>query len=318
MDESFPHISLQREEPVNDKRPGQPPRFSTPEDIVVHGKSIQQALKRATTEADMDESGFDERRLFRFTVEEGFSPDDLPKIASPEFRNEIEVVSQEGKEIVVAFISDAALESFEALLTTLASGEVPANKHVFYALQGISGWKPDDRMGWALKQQGLPDKKNFLLDVELWPLEDSHQGRLDLWSAFESWLNRQGILALDSVKQPGLSLYRVKCNKKQAESILRYRDVRTVDLPPRFGVGVKLLYSDISKLDEVPPPPDDAPGVTILDSGLATGHPLLAPAVGDSASFLPGKDPSDENGHGTLIGGLALYGDVESRIQQGK
>lgn len=173
-------------------------------------------------------------------------------------------------------------------------------------------------MGWALKQQGFPDKEIFSLDVELWPLEDSHQEREELWEAFEDWLNQQGILVIDSVKQPGLSLYRVKCDKEQAETILRYRDVRTVDLPPRFGVDIKLLYTDISDLDEVPSPPDDAPGVTILDSGLVTGHPLLAPAIGDSASFLPDKEPSDENGHGTHVGGLALYGDIEPRIHDGK
>ncbi|WP_319549139.1 S8 family peptidase [Desulfogranum marinum] len=318
MDEFFPHIPLQREEPVNDKRPGRPPRFTTPDDTAAHGKGIQEFLTRATVEADLNEGGFDERRLFRFVVEEGFSPDDLPKIASPEFRNEIEVVSQEGKEVVVAFVSDAALESFEALLTTLASGDVPANKQVFYALQGVDGWKPIDRMGWALKQQGIPEEEIFMLDVELWPLEDSPQEREKLWVTFEDWLNQQGVSVADSVKQPGLSLYRVKCNKDQTESLLRYRDVRTVDLPPRFGVDIKLLFTDISEFDEVPAPPEDAPGVVILDSGLITGHPLLSPAVGDSASFLPGKDPSDENGHGTLVGGLALYGDVESRIQGGK
>jgi len=318
MDKSFPHIPLQREEPVNDKRPGNPPRFSTPEDTVAHGRGIQEALTRATVEADMNEGGFDERRLFRFTVEEGFSPEDLSKIASPEYRNEIEVVSQEEKEVVVAFVSDAALESFEALLTTLASGEIPANKQVFYALQGIDSWKPADRMGWALKQQGFPEKKGFMLDVELWPLEDSPQEREKLWGAFESWLKQQGATLLDSIKQPGLSLYRVKCNEEQAKSVLRYRDVRTVDLPPRFGVDIKLFFTDISRLEEVPAPPDDAPGIVILDSGLVTGHPLLAPAVGDSVSFLPGKDPYDENGHGTHVGGLALYGDVEPRIHNGK
>lgn len=318
MDDSFPHIPLQREEPVNDKRPGTPPRFSTPNDTIAHGRGIQESLTRAIFEADMDEGGFDERRLFRFMVEEGFSPDDLSKIASPEFRNEIEVVSQEGKEVVVAFVSDAALESFEALLTTLASGEIPSNKQVFYALQGIDSWKPTDRMGWALKQQGFPEKEEFAIDVELWPLEDSPKEREKLWGAFEGWLKQQGATVLDSVKQPGLSLYRVKCNKEQAQSVLRYRDVRTVDLPPRFGFDIKLLFTNISDLDEVPAPPDDAPGIVILDSGLVTGHPLLAPAVGDSASFLPGKDPYDENGHGTHVGGLALYGDVESRIHNGK
>ena len=317
MDDSFPHLPLQREEPVNDKRPGRPPQFTTPEDTAAHGESLRQELSRATVETDKDEGGFDERRLFRFTVEAGFSPDDLPKIASPEFRHEVEVVSQEDKEVVVAFISDAALESFEALLTTLAGGEIPANKQVFYALQGISGWKTSDRTGWALKREGFPEDENFLLDVELWPIEDDPQERKVLWHSFEMWLNEHEISFLDSVKQPGLTLYRVRCSKEQAESLLHYRDIRTVDLPPRFGIDLSLLHTDIGDLGEIPHPPEDAPGITILDSGLTTGHPLIAPAVGEAESFLPGKDPSDENGHGTHVGGLALYGDVEARVHNG-
>lgn len=317
MADSYPHLLLQREEPVNDKRPGKLPRFTTPEDTSAHGESIRQELSRATIEADQDEGGFDERRLFRFTVEEGFSPDDLTKISSPEFRDQIEVVSQEGKEIVVAFISNAALESFEALLTTLAGGEIPKNKQVFYALQGIGAWKPSDRMGWALKREGFPEAEPFLLDVELWPLEDNPEEREALWDSFERWLGEHDISSLDSVKQPGLTLYRIRCGREQVESLLHYRDVRTVDLPPRFGIDLRLRFTDISDLGEVPRPPENAPGITILDSGLATGHPLIGPAVGEAESFLPGKDPADENGHGTHVGGLALYGDVEECLRKG-
>ncbi len=317
MADSFPHLPLQREEPVNDKRPGRYPVPTEPDDTAAHGKKLRQELSKATIEAGEDEGGFDERRLFRFTVEEGFSPDELTKIASPDFRDQIEVVSQEGKEIVVAFISNAALESFEALLTTLAGGEIPKNKQVFYALQGMSGWKPSDRMGWALKREGFPEEESFLLDVELWPMEDNPEEREALRHSFEMWLSEHEISWLDSVKQPGLTLYRVRCGREQAESLLHYRDVRTVDLPPRFGIDLRLQSTDISNLGEVPHPPENAPGITVLDSGLVTGHPLIDPAVGEAESFLPGKDPADENGHGTHVGGLALYGDVEECLRNG-
>jgi subtilisin family serine protease len=316
MDETFPHLILHREEPVNDKRPGGSPRYKPPADTAAHGRNLRQRLT-TVTETEPDEGGFDERRLFRFTVSKGFSPDDLPKIASPEFRDGIEVVSQEGEEIVVAFISDAALESFEALLSTLAGGDIPANKQVFYALQGIDRWQTTDRMGWALKRDGFPDNEPFLLDIELWPLEDNPPKREALWATFEAWLAEHDITSIDSVKQPGITLYRVRCDRNQAEALLNYRDVRTVDLPPRFGIQLDLRYTDISNLGEIPLPPENAPGITVLDSGLTTGHPLISPAVGDSESFLPGKDPADEHGHGTHVAGLALYGDVESRLNDG-
>lgn len=69
-------------------------------------------------------------------------------------------------------------------------------------------------------------------------------------------------------------------------------------------------------------PPILAPSVCILDSGATQGHPLIAPGlepqdqhayqdawgVGDSAFW---------NGHGTMMAGVALYGDVEAALATG-
>jgi hypothetical protein len=154
-----------------------------------------------------------------------------------------------------------------------------------------------------------------VLDIELWPIEDRQDNREKSWTAFGTWLNESNIGLIDSVKQPGLSLFRVICNLEQANDILQHRDVRTVDLPPKYGLDLSFLHSDIQDFPEIPPPNENAPGLVILDSGLATGHPLIAPAVGDSQSFLPGKDATDEHGHGTLVAGRGLYGDIETAIQ---
>lgn len=313
MEESFPHLPLNREEPVTEKRPGGPPRFVPPADPPAHGRMLQECLESAKKQTDEDIGGFDDRRLFRFTVNKGFDPDTLRNI-SPE----IEFVSQEGDEIVVAFVSTAALESFEARLTSLTKGEEVTYKPVLYALQSVDRWSPEDRTGWALGHEGFPDQASFVLDIELWPIEDRQDERERLWEAFETWLNKYNIKLIDSVKQPGLSLFRVLCNHKQADAILQHRDVRTVDLPPKYGLDLSLLRPDIKDFPEIPSPPENAPGLVILDSGLATGHPLLAPAVGDAQSFLPGKDAADEHGHGTLVAGLGLYGDIESAIQTGE
>jgi hypothetical protein len=72
----------------------------------------------------------------------------------------------------------------------------------------------------------------------------------------------------------------------------------------------------------VTPPSAIAPAVCLLDSGAAQAHPLIA----------PGLDPSDQhtyesawgvgdsaywNGHGTLMSGIALYGDLEAALSHG-
>ena len=115
------------------------------------------------------------------------------------------------------------------------------------------------------------------------------------------------------IKQSALVLYRVKANLQQTEILLRHRDVRTIDLPPKWGLDFHLLHLNVQDFPEVPSPPEHAPGIAVLDSGIVQNHPLLASAVGDAQSFLPNLTAEDEHGHGTLVAGIALYGDVANR-----
>lgn len=311
-DETFPHLSLRRESPVNEKRPGSGPRTEEPKDTRGHGRGLLQKLSNAKAQVADDVGGFDDRRLFRFSVQKGFNPDDLRKI-SPE----IEFVSQEGETIVIGFASNAALEQFEARLTTMADGWNAINKQVLYALQDVDRWTPDDRKGWALRNLGFPDTDKFFLDVELWPLEDNHSARELEQVAFEQWLVEQIIEKKDQVKQLGLTIYRVVCDIDQADQLLRHRDVRSVDLPPSFGLERSVVFQDIQNFPEITDPGEQAPGVVVLDSGLAQGHPLLRAAIGRAESFLPGEGADDANGHGTHVAGLALYGDFENSLRSG-
>ncbi|MDD4649539.1 MAG: S8 family peptidase, partial [Desulfoplanes sp.] len=309
MDETYPHLRLRREERVTQKRSGRPPRFPPRDDPAAHGRILRQSLEKAKAEADSDIGGFDDRRLFRFSVIKGFDPDALEKLAPG-----IEVVSQEGEECVVAFVNEAALASFEARLSSLVRNEHVTYKQFLCALDAVNGWKAEDRISWALKNEGFPEQSPFMLDVELWPLENFYEERLVLWKNFQAWLEKCGISCFDSVKQPHLTLFRVRCDRSQAEMLLHHRDVRTVDLPPKFGLSVHILSTDIQNILPVQKPPENAPGITILDSGLTAGHPLLAPAVGDVQSFIPGKDAVDQCGHGTHVAGIALYGDFEQAV----
>lgn len=312
MEENFPHLNIQREAPVNEKRSGTPPKKFIPDDIPAHGRELLAGLARAQEEASTDLGGFDERKLFRFTVQKGFNPDDLRKIST-----EIEFVSQEDETVVIGFATNAALAQFEARLSSMAANEQVTNKEVIYALQSIDGWSAENRTGWALKQQGLPARETFMLDVELWPLEDSLRNRQQAWQAFENWLVEQGVEKLDQLKKPELTLYRVRCTAAQAELLLHHRDVRSIDLPPSFALDRSVVFQDIQHFHAIQAPAAQAPGVVVLDSGIADGHPLLNAAVGEAKSFLPGEGPHDENGHGTHVAGLALYGDFERQLRAG-
>jgi hypothetical protein len=308
--ETYPHLPLVREQPVNPRRARQA-RIQVPEpvDWRAFGANLRQGLQTARERVVQDVGGFDERRLIKLQLSTPLEPNEFQRLS-----REIEIVSQEDKTVVLAFATDAALAAFEARLSTLAEGGRPTYRHLLFALESFDRWTEDDRRGWALRQEGWPQQSPFVVDVELWPM--SHATERDRsWQAFESWLRELNIEKLDAVKQTHLVLYRVRVNHEQAQLLLRYRDARLVDLPPRHGLELSVLQTDIQSLAAVPAPMADAPGIVVLDSGLATGHPLLGPAVGDAQSFLGGLGPDDQNGHGTHVAGLAVYGDVEETLQ---
>jgi Subtilase family len=305
MPNTYPHLLLQREEPTPEKRTRRGGGRPVPADTAAHGRMLQEYLSRAVAQTATDIGGFDDRRLFKFEVQKGFDPDELRKV-SPD----VEIVSQEDEQIVLAFVTAAALGSFEARLSSLASGGKPVHANVLYALNSFNGWLPQDRTGWALRRDGFPDADSFILDVELWPIEDNPQERQKLVDSFSQWLSQNEIQRIDIVRQPGIIIYRVRCNRPQADGLLHHRDVRTIDLPPRYLLDMQILRTDINSLTPLTSPPEDSPRVAILDSGIVANHPLLGPAVGGTHSFVNGHDANDTHGHGTQVAGIVLYGDV--------
>lgn len=64
---------------------------------------------------------------------------------------------------------------------------------------------------------------------------------------------------------------------------------------------------------------DGGVAVCILDEGVNRGHPLLGPLLAeeDLHSYDPDWGTSDHGGHGTLMAGLAGYGDLQAALESG-
>lgn len=313
---AYEHLRFRRELALTDrhKKRDKRPRFR-PIDPREFGSKLLRDFGAARQRAALEDlGGYDERILFKIQLREGATVPELDLIPG------VQLVSQEDKFVVLAFADKSGLATFESRLTHLAREGKATRAEILYALQSFDHWTSEDRKGAALKQYDFPDATSFMLDVELWPQErlDKREAML---SAFLAWLRTQGMKRLDDLKQPSLVMVRVACNREQAENLLlRHRDVRTVDLPPRTGVTVQLLRTDINLLPTPPPPPDNAPGIGVLDAGLTSNHPLLAPAVGDAQGYLsPQRNSHDgpPHWHGTFVAGLALYGDVAECLRRG-
>lgn len=306
------HLHLDRETPITDRhrRQDRRPRFR-PDDPRQFGRDLANRLEAAQDGFGEDLDGYDDRRLLKISLRPGESLPDLAAIPG------IEIVSQEDLTLVLAFATAGGLAEFESRLATLARDGSVTRAQLLYAIDDFGHWTPDDRTGPALRAAGFPDVEPFTLDVELWPQERVDRRQMMI-AHFEQWLQQEGIARLDSMAQPSLVMVRVRATGNQAQRLLSHRDVRTVDLPPRFGIGLEMLLTEVGAVPATVPPPAGAPGVAVLDSGLTTGHPLIGPAVGDAQGFVrPDRHAADiaPNGHGTFVSGLALYGDVQAAIR---
>lgn len=312
---SYEHLRLGRETPSPERHRRRHPGVRPPADPMAHARTLAASLTQYREQtASVDIGGFDDRKLIKIRLRDGDKS--LPKLDDI---HGVEIVSQEDDAIVVAFATDQGLEEFESRLATLARDGTVTKKELLFAIGGFDRWTPEDRMGAALRMQGFQAGEPFTLDIELWP-QDRQDRREAMVNAFTEWLSARAIDRLDKLVRPSLVMLRVRCNRAQADQLLNHRDVRTLDLPPRVGVTVELLRTDINQFPQIAPPVNDAPAVGVLDSGLTTGHQLLGAAVGDAQGFLaPARDPNDaEPWHGTFVGGLALYGDVQGNIQRGQ
>lgn len=308
MPAAYEHIRLQRESDIRERRGKSvpPPKFTgKPSE---HAQKLGRDIYQAREDRLNETQGFDNRLLLKLDVRDNFEPASFEAIPG------IEVVSQENTQIVLLFATEEGLTEFESRLSTFGSTGSVTRKDIIEATRSIALWTPEDRKGEALKHEILPSASSLILDVELWPLEKVPD-RARLLNAFKAFIIEKQIEFVDSVSNDYLNIVRVRCRTTDVDLLLHHRDVRTVDLPPKFFLDATLLQQDISQFSEPNPPRENAPRVAILDSGLNAAHPLLKNAVGETRTYIKNSSLHDEVGHGTAVASIALYNDVTQAIE---
>ena len=199
---NHPHLQLEREQPVTERRPRLGfPSVEPPDDPQAHGSHLGERLRAAREAAATDVGGYDERRLIKITLTKKVSPEDIARASG-----NIEVVSQEEETLVLAFATEVQLEAFEARLASLSAGEYVTYENLLYAFQDFANWTPEDRTSWALRRDGFPRDEPFVVDAELWPLAQGND-LTSLRDAFEGWVGERGGEVVDAVRQPYLTIY---------------------------------------------------------------------------------------------------------------
>lgn len=187
---------------------------------------------------------------------------------------------------------------------------------------GLAGL--EDLGGKELRSAALPSDRPFWFEVCCRggyrnPAEDTEASRAQITRQLQRLGTDQKV---DEFLGPEQVYFFVRATRTQLDTLRASTDcIYEVELAPQPLRDLKLL-DDVSTKEladfALTPPHEDAPSVVVLDTGIATGHPLLKTAILTSTTAGPEiPSPEDTHGHGTKMAGLALYRDVGAAIESG-
>jgi subtilisin family serine protease len=281
--------------------------------------------------------GIQPHLVFRVPVAAGTSPTELTDRLQ---QLGIAVVSIENDGAVIAFRGDTDLSEFKEAVRKYQRGPAINQKtglrykstryDVFEIIEvdQMRRWGRTDRVGRRLANaigkngESIDSATLYVLDVDLW-----HRGTTALAKVSVTEVQKlvqdgtkAGEKFSDTFIGDVLCLARITVTGEKLSRLLEMDAVAEVDLPPQpFFDAYSAATVTPRDFPSPPRPAPDGPRVCILDSGITSSHKLLANNIGHEEAILTDTtSPADANGHGTMVGGLAVFGDIRACYTAGR
>lgn len=227
------------------------------------------------------------------------------------------------REKIEAFADDSRVES-----KTEKDGSVSMHRDKERAIGPVAGValaSLQDIRGPVLRAEAVVPDRPYWFEVACRggyrrPLSETEESREQMTRQ----LRRVGAeQRLEEFIGPEQVYFFVRASTRQLEDLRHATDcIYEVELAPPAIRDFRLL-EDVTTQDVkdfiLRAPHADAPSVVILDTGVASGHPLLGSSILSATTagdLIP--SPEDTHGHGTKMAGVALYADLGAAIEKGE
>ena len=171
-----------------------------------------------------------------------------------------------------------------------------------------------------LRATGPPAADVVRLEVHCWCPEDEAEAQRRSREVSAAISSAGGAVLSASVRSvAGWSAICCDLPVGAVDDLIGTHRVSWIDLMPRPSLELpQLLHATSDSLPTVVGPAVDAPILAVVDSGIRSAHPLLAPAVVGVEMVGQGLgDGGDESGHGTLVASIGLYGSLDDVLAAG-
>ncbi len=237
------------------------------------------------------------------------------------------VLSSDSDRTLVVFADHDDLRDFRQRIDAYSQGVPPGQQNPAYAsfianVESIGDVEPRDRIGLKLRERGFVSEADFrddhgyTLDLELWDVgrRELRDRKLDEIGAY---ITNRGGEVHDRYVGPSISMLRITASGAIIRTLLGVDAVAGIDLPPEpDGRAEAAIAVDLGQLPELTPLDDDAPLIGVIDSGI-NDHPLIADILVGAIGVPANLGTADVWGHGTVVGGIAAFGDIAGQLNAG-
>ena len=331
--ERFPHLFLpglsdRRDDYSSPRRGGDSPRLR-PQDRPVHAESIRLALVTAWAQAE-------ERRAVAYSSRSGVY---LEFASEPGF--DLVLKSLESRQAGIKLLN-VRIEGCVGEETTRATVFIPADKSTYFLTKVIEYATTDNRPkkdGTTTPKNGtliesIGDVRAALLESSFWQDSlDRLPGEVPEW--VEVWLSSEDLGVIEIFKAlcaaqaielgqgqltfPERTVLLILASRTQLEALIEHseslaefrgsRKVATFYIEQENADQAELVNHLIRRTTVRNP---EQTVVLVLDHGVNNGHRLLEAVLSDEDCHAadPAWGTQDDHGHGTLMAGMAAYGDL--------
>ncbi len=292
------------------------------DDLARHSRTLQGEVDalRVRHQARSKVLGVDPKLVF---IVELIAP-----VNEDEFRKSgLLVLDSSDRSLVVAFADDPQLAGFMDRLAACASGVPPKRKTEPYAafvdaIDKVRPVGPADRISPGLADavaRSAPDD-TLRLDAELWHPDNRDVARnwvAELREAVEQAGGRIADVYVNDAA--GIILTRIYAPASQINTLAELDTIAVLDVLPTPALTLPQFWAtDPGELPDMASPRADAPVVGLVDSGVASAHPLVGPAVAAAEALSAAiTDGEDRCGHGTMVASLILHGPLDQVVANG-